>query len=77
VQWKLFLTRHYFGILSIGCGHCGNLFCFPVQEIDGASDHNMRDQEMDGESDLGIWPGGVRERKRDTPLEQDDIRQVG
>jgi predicted nucleic acid-binding Zn-ribbon protein len=67
-------------MLSIGCGHCGSLFFFRVQEVDGASDHNRRDQEMDGESDLGIWPeaegGGRRERKGDTLLEQDDMGQV-
>jgi hypothetical protein len=67
-------------MLPIGCGHCGSLFCFRVQEIDGASDHNRRDEEMDGESDLGIRPevegGGGRERKGDMPLEQDDMRQA-
>jgi hypothetical protein len=54
-------------MLSIGCGQCGSLFCFRVQETDGASDHNRCDQEMDDELDLGIWPeaegGGWRERK--------------
>jgi hypothetical protein len=66
-------------MLSIGCGHCGSLFCFRVEEVDGTSDHNRRDQETDGESDLGIRPeadGGGGREKKDTPLEQDDMRQV-
>jgi hypothetical protein len=79
-QWKLFLTRYHLGMLSIGYGHCGSLFCFRVPEVDSAPDHNRRDQEVDGKSDQGIRPdaeaGGGRERKRDTPLEQDDMRQV-
>jgi hypothetical protein len=67
-------------MLSIGCGHCETLFCFRVQDVDGASDHNRRDQEMDGALDLGIRPeaegGGGRERNGDMPLEQDDMQQV-
>jgi hypothetical protein len=79
-QWKLFLTRHHLGMLSIGCDHCGSLFCFRIQEVDGASDQNRRDQAIEGESNLGIRSeaegGGGRERKGDTPLGQDDMQQV-
>jgi hypothetical protein len=63
VQRKLFLTRHRLGMLSIGCGHFGSLFCFRFQEVDDASDLDIR-PEAEG--------GGGRERKG----EQDDMRQV-